>query len=514
MNGGSRIKRVWRSGAIWSAVAVIMNSIMNFLIIPVVSERLGIEAYGYVTLANTLITYIDVISLAINSFASRYIAIEYHQGRKRDAKIFYSSVFIANLILSGVILSVIFIFIPNISWFINVSQAIIVDVQLLFAIVSLRYILVLMRMVFEVPAFIRNKIYLTEQIRVLSYLLQSAILVFTCIVIPAKIWYVGLASAFAAAFMLVAEIKIARDNTPDLGISFSMFSLDKLKRVLSNGVWNSVNNLGILLNSGLDLLITNRMLTETAMGMISVSKTFGPMCYMLANQVSNAFKPKQLEYYSHNDIKGLIANYKRSMRITGTICTVILAGFICCGREFLSLWLPGQDLETIYLLSVIVLFGDIVTGVVNPLFYTYTLTNNNKVPCLITIVLGLINVVSMYFLIRFTGLGMYAVVMTTTVLNLVHFIDTPLYSAYCLRIKYGTFYPTILLHLFNVATTCGLMWLLNCIYPAVNNWIMMAVKIMVFGMSGTAISLIIMTTKSEKRAIIDKLLKNHRQFER
>lgn len=502
------LRKLWNNGAVWSAIAVIINSAMNFLIIPIVSERIGIEAYGYVTLANTLITYIDVISLAINSFASRYIAIEYHNKKINNAKEYYCSVYFANCILSGMLLLLMLVFVPNIQLFLVVSNNIVSDVKLLFVIVFIRYIFVLLRSVFEVSAFIKNKIYLTERMRSYSYIIQGILLVYTCIIIPAKIWYVAVASAVAALFMLIAEIIIARKNTPELSLSVSCFSGKKLRTVLASGVWNSINNLGNLLNSGLDLLITNKMLTELALGMISVSKTFGSMCYILANAISNAFKPKQLELYSKNNIEGLVGNLKKSMKITGSICNIIIVCFLCCGKEFLSLWIPSQDINSIYVLSVIVLFGDIVTGVVNPLFYCYTLANKVKLPCLITITMGTVNVLSMYILIKYTSLGMYAVVLTTVILNCIHFIDTPIYSAYCLKIPYKSFYPTILLHFISLSVLSTVMLGINYLYPTAHTWCSLLVKGFLFFILSTGLSFIIVFNKDERNRVLKKVFKS------
>ena len=93
------IKKILNNNALWALIAVLINSAINFLIVPYVSKNIGVEAYGFVTLANTLATYVDVISIALNSFAGRYIAIEYHKGNYKKACKYYSSIFISDFIL-------------------------------------------------------------------------------------------------------------------------------------------------------------------------------------------------------------------------------------------------------------------------------------------------------------------------------------------------------------------------------------------------------------------------------
>ena len=68
------------------------------------------------------------------------------------------------------------------------------------------------------------------------------------------------------------------------------------------------------------------------------------------------------------------------MLITGSVCAIILAGFNACGEDFLHLWLPSQNHEILFQLAMITLMSDILIGVVNPLYYVFTLTKKLKVP--------------------------------------------------------------------------------------------------------------------------------------
>ena len=87
---------------VWSLIAVFVNYFMNFLITPYVTNNIGVEAYGFVALANTFISYADIISVGLNAFAGRFISIAYHRGEKERANRFYSSTITADLMLSVV----------------------------------------------------------------------------------------------------------------------------------------------------------------------------------------------------------------------------------------------------------------------------------------------------------------------------------------------------------------------------------------------------------------------------
>lgn len=499
------MKRILNSNIIWSIVAILVNTAINFCVVPYVSENVGVEAYGFVTLANTLITYIDVISVALNSFASRYIAMAYHEANFDKARKYYSSVFIANVILSVAFFILGIFMILNLQKILNVSADLEHDVKILFFIVLGRYICTLLRNAFDVSTFIKNRLDLTEKLRAFTYFIQAGILLATCVSMKPHVWYVGIASFTAAFVMLLVQYIFTKKLTCELKVRITDFSFQCIKDFIVNGIWNAVNNIGNLLNSGLDLLITNKMLTELLMGMVSVSKTLGSLCYTLVVAISSSFRPKQLEAYSHKNKDRLIVLLKNAMIITGTVCSIILAGFNACGKDFLRLWLPSQNHELLFQLAMITLMSDILIGVVNPLYYVFTLTKKLKVPCMITIIMGFLNITGMYVLIKDTELGAYAVVLTTMVLNCVHFIDTPLYASYCLNVRMKTFYPVIMRHLLNAVVLFGWTSLLNRIWLVVNSWALLFVKIVVFGLTELLIALVVMTTTEQKKQLLQKM---------
>lgn len=175
------------------------------------------------------------------------------------------------------------------------------------------------------------------------------------------------------------------------------------------------------------------------------------------------------------------------------------------GKIFLHLWLPSQNHEILFQLAMITLMSDILIGVVNPLYYVFTLTKKLKVPCLITIIMGILNITGMYALIKYTDLGAYAVVLTTMVLNCVHFIDTPLYASFCLNIKMITFYPVIILHFINTAVLFLWTSLINCYWPSVYSWAMLLVKVIFFGITEMIIAVVLMTTTEQKKRLLQML---------
>ena len=117
---------------IWSMVAVAVNYAITFFMTSYVTNTAGAEAFGFVTLSNTLTSYIDVISIALNAFACRYISIAFHKGNIEEANKYFNSVIIADTVLSIFIIAIGTPTILNLEHILNISRELVVDVKILF----------------------------------------------------------------------------------------------------------------------------------------------------------------------------------------------------------------------------------------------------------------------------------------------------------------------------------------------------------------------------------------------
>ena len=76
-----------------------INYGIQLVLTPYITDALGTEAYGFVSLAKTFANYATIITVAINSVATRFIAVEYQRNNYKKANIYYSTLFYADLVL-------------------------------------------------------------------------------------------------------------------------------------------------------------------------------------------------------------------------------------------------------------------------------------------------------------------------------------------------------------------------------------------------------------------------------
>jgi len=490
-----------------SGLAIAINYLISMALTPYITKTMGTDAYGFISLAKTFSQYAIIFTAGLNSYAARFISLAHHKGNENDEKKYFNSVFFANVFLSTVILFIsifIIIFLDNL---INIPPELISQVKILFLFNFVNYLVLSTGTCFSVYGHIQNKLAVVNLVKIFAYITEALALVLMFLVFPAKLYYVGLALLLSSVCIFSCDALICKKELPVLKINYKYFSLSAVKELLISGIWNSINSLGNILNTGLDLLITNIMLTATAMGQLSIVKTLSTIFVTLFQTIATPWQPILLKKYSSKDIDGTVLSFKHSIKITAFFSNILFAGLFVYGIPYFRLWTPEQNENLLYKLLVITLLGMLIEGPIYPLLYTYTLTLKNVIPCFVTIGSGLLNIVGMYLMLKYTSMGVYAIVLTTSVLAwLVYFVFTPLYTSYCLNIKWYTFYPTLLRVLIAGLACVGTCSVVNLVYTP-NTWISLILSAFVCVILCVPIYALMVISKSEFKTAIAKIVK-------
>ena len=494
---------------LWNTIAVIISAVISFTLTPYVTKHLGIEATGFISLSNTIVSYIDIIAIALNAFASRNIALAYHNGNDEEVNIYYNSVIIANIILSLVVNITCMFMTINLQHILNISDFLVTDVKILFLLMILNYTVNIFGSIFSIAAFITNKSSITYRNKGISSILYAATLVTLIYFKSIHVYYVSIGYLIAAIYNLITNFYYTKKLLPKWKFDITLFSFSKIKKLISSGIWNSVSNIGTMLNTGLDLLVTNKMLSGIIMGQISISKQLSTIMTTFTTIIVNSFQPKQLERYAKGDINGLVGYLKMSVKLSSVLTITIFACFFILGKSFLGLWIPGQDINYIYHICIIVIFGDIVVATVRPLYYVFTLTDNLRITCFFTVASGVLNFISMVLLISYTDMGGYAVVMTTCVLNFItNLIITPYLASKFLKLEKNPFFTLLIKHVIVCFFVTFVLFAFNSFF-VVGSWMTFLISGAINASFCVIFSALLMTTKSEKKEIRNRIVKGN-----
>lgn len=469
-------------------MVLFINIFINFGLSSYIVEKTSEEAYGFISLANNFISYATIFTMAINSMASRFITIDVHKKKFDSANKYFSSVFIANLFIVLFLIVPSIIFVLNLEKIINISPHIVIDVKILFTLIILNFFVTLLGGVFTIATYCTNKLYLTSIKNLEASIIKMVIIVSSFMLLKPTIFYVGIATITSSLFIVYYNIKFTKELLPKVKIKNENFSIEKIKILLSSGLWNSITNLGNILADGLDLIISNIMVDPSSMGIVALSKIPSNIFNTILSSITNVFQPQILSHYSKGDLNGVVEETKKSMKISGIFGNIPFCYVLIFGTCFCSVWMPKIDINMLSTLCIITFINIFVSGITNTLYNIFTITNRVKIVAILNVFCGLISTGLVFLLLKFTKLGVYAIVGVSTIVWAIKgIIIVPIYVAKCLNVQYKTFFAEIMKYFLSTfVMTIVFMAIKIIIVP--NNWISVLFTVFVCGIFGIAVN--------------------------
>lgn len=469
--------------------------LISFVLTPYLVETLGKEVYGFYPLANNFVNYISIVTVALNSMASRFITIEIVKDNKRKGNIYFSSVFFSNVILSifiFIVSSIIVIFLDKI---LQIPLNLIISIKVLFSFVFLSMIINLVSNVFNVAVFIKNRIDIRSYIDMGQGLLRVVLYFLLFTFLKPSIVYVGIVSVILSFTYFISHYYAKKCLAPELRIKREYFDFNSVKEILSSGIWNSLSQLGGTLLSGTTILLANILLGARAAGEYSLVLTVPTFINGIISMLTSIFIPTITQEYANDNVNGLVSEVKKAQRIMGMITNIPIVVFIVVGKDFFSLWVPGESAEKLQVLSILTILHLIIVGVVWPVSNLNTVMNRVKTPAVFLIINGIVNVIITVILINYTPLGIYAVPLTMMLINLLWYgIFIPIYPCRELGIKRTTFLPAIIK---TILGSCILYVISTKIasFFTINSWLTLMIVCIICGLIGIVINLLIIYNK-------------------
>lgn len=495
-----------------------VNMGINFLLTPYIVSTVGKEAYAFVGLANNFVSYAQIITLALNAMATRFITINLHRNNTSKANKYFTSIVLANILLALLLIipaSLVVLFIDKI---INVPYNILQDIKLLWTFIFFNFLISIITSTFGIATFATNRLDLAAFKNILSNVLRACILIIAFICFKPRIWYIGLVTIICTIFMFINDFYYKRKLIPELKIKIGYFRIDIIKQLLSSGIWSVLNKLGQILSDGLDLLITNIFIDVSSMGLLALAKTVPAAIYGLLATVSSVFTPQLTIYYAQKDTDKLILEIKKAMKLSGVFTNIGVAYMIAFGYMFYSVWVPSENIGMIQTLSILTVYGYITTGSTLGLYDVFTITDNLKMNSLVTLIVGILNALIVLILLNTTNIGVLAVAGVSTMTAIIKNVTfVPMYAAKCLSVSKKTFYPTIIRYIFSsmiiIIVCCSIGALFNTY-----TWGNLILGAVMCGIIGIILNYLLLFNKSEKLnlnqgilALFDRIKANYKK---
>ncbi len=489
-----------------AVVSLACQLLINFWLSPYLVSHIGIEANGFVSLANNFVTYASLIVTALNSMASRFITIAYAQKDIKKANLYYNSVFWGNLIIVAVLLlpASILCFWPD--KFITVPANLLNDVRILFAMVFIAFFLKTGFPNWDCGTYVANRLDRDNIPNIIIQIVRCAFLVLAYTLLKPHVYYIGIAGVLVCIMQLIVAHWNMRTFVPEMRVSFGkngiLCSKSALAELVGAGIWNSISSIGNILIDGVDLLVCNLLLGATPMGIVAVSKTLPSCITQFANSIRWAFLPQLTLNYAAGDKEKTQKDMHISMRVLCFIVTIPLAIIIAVGTDFYKLWMPSQDPQLLYILSVLASITFAFTGSSYLLTNVFTVTNTVKANSIARIITGVISICVTVAIAKFTNYGIYAVACVSSVMGILReIIFTLPYAAKALGFDKQFFFKEMLANIICAAILCAVCCLIRRFMPA-GTWLQLVLTCAVMGVVCVVLNYFILFRKNERSTVL------------
>jgi membrane protein EpsK len=417
-----------------------LNILVGFWFTPYLIKHLGVANYGLIPLATAVVSYMSIFTLSMNSSVSRFLTVALNRQDSGEAnRLFNTSVFCL-MALGGVLLLFV---IGGSFWvdkFLNVPPGTELQVRVLFAFSGVAFLINAIFAPFSVPAFSCNRLELSNFVAIAQTLARVGLVVSLFTLLSPQVWQVGsslLLSAFVAA---VGGIFIWHSLAPELRIRRADFNWDTLKAITQTSGWVFLVQVGTVLFLSIDLVVVNRLMGPVANGRYAAVLQWSSLLRALAGTVAAIFTPMLLAHFARGDSEALVRDARRAIKFLG-IFIALPIGLICgFSRPLLTLWL-GKDFTALAPLMVLLVAPLSVNLAIMPLFAIALAKDEMRMPGIVSLVTGVLNLGLALTLCGPMGWGMYGVAAAgAVVLTAKNLIYMPLFAAKLTHRPWFTFY--------------------------------------------------------------------------
>lgn len=478
---------------------------VNFFLTPYIVKQLGSEAYGFVTLSFNIAGFASIITAAFDSMVARFVLMEDAKGNDDAATKYFNSALVADTALA-IVLSIPFgIIVVFASDFLSIPAHLVVDVQLAFAFAFLGTLINLVFASFGCTYYVKNRLDLEARRNIEGNIIRATVLIALFVLLPAKIYFITGTIMIVTIYNCTANLYYKHNLMPEIPIGIRNFRFSSVKKLLSSGIWNSVNSLSTTLLNTMDILITNLFLGAAFSGIYALVKTIPNFLNQLIAILVKVFVPNINILYAQGKKDELLREVLFSVRVMGFLVTVPIGFLMVFGGAFYEAWVPTQDNHLLQSLSLLTLFPLIASGIITVIVNVYITTNKLRIPALVLLGVGIVNLSLVIFFLKFTDLGIWTVPIVGMTTQLIYYIGfQPIYAAWCLNLPWYTFYKSIIL-----GSMCTITMVVTCLFYRtvfdVHGWIPLIIAGIVCSIVAMSINMLIAFNSKERNTLLSRL---------
>lgn len=464
--------------------------------VPFLVSNLGLAAYGMLSLANSLVLYLAIVTDSLNGSVFRHLGIELNRGDLASANRTFNSALILAMLASCLLFVPIAATCYLLPLMFQVPPDLVAATRFVLGAVGVTALTALVGGIFGVSSLVRHRFDLRNIVRSVVALCRIGVVALLFAAEPPSLVHVGIGLIVAAAIGLAGDVLLWRKLTPELSINPRLTERARFRPLIGLGAWSAINVIGVLFIMQVDVIIVNQLLGPEATGRYASVLLFPVLIYTMGEAVLPVLSPAIMSHYARGNEQALQDLAKRSVRLLA-VWLALPIGLLCgMGAPLLALWLGPAfaDLETVLLLLVAPLTINLAT---RPLSYVLTAYDKVRVQGLVTLALGAANVVLAIALVR-AGLGLAGVpaaaALVWTIRN-VFFVSSR--SAVLLGLRWHAFTGHLAIGLLGMAGVAALGRIISALWWP-TSWLSLASFAVVIALAYGAFAYFVLMTRRDR----------------
>ena len=373
-----------------------LSILVSLIYTPAMLSILGQTEYGIYSLASSIISYLNLLSLGFGAsyirFYSRYKQENDTEGIKR-----LNGLFMIVFVIMGVVALIAGLFIAfHVSWFFNDTYT---ENDLYIAKILMLFLSVNMAISFPASVFTS---YVTSQER---FIFQKVLNIGKTVLSPCLcivFLFMGYGSIGMVAITTFLSITIDIINIvyclKCLGMRFSFrhpnFAL--LKEIAIFSVFIAINQIIDQINWQTDKIILGKMMNATAVAIYAVAANINTMYINFSTAISGVFAPKihrivNAEKPEQEKNQELTDLFIKVGRVQFFVMMLILTGFIFFGQYFISRW-AGEGYEESYYVVLLLICPGTISLIQNTGIEIQRAKNKHQFRSIVYLIMAILNV--------------------------------------------------------------------------------------------------------------------------
>jgi len=373
---------------------LVANVCIGLFYTPYLVHNLGIAAYGVLPLVLIVNQYIGVITSSLTSSLTRFYTINLQQGKIEEASRCISTALAVIFILFAVLIIPIGSIIAYVDRIFTIPPELLAQTRLLFVLTISGFFLSLVSSIMNITLYANNRLDHLNLIKTIRMVLKLLFVVLLFSTFSKQIIYVGHANLLTEIIVLIFSFYFFfRFTSKDIKINLRKFDKPILISMLGMTTWVMIIQLGDTGIYRIDNLIINIFWSTTESGIVGAYSELGSYIMISLSVFSSLFGPLILMAYSRNKHDEVVRMAADRSFIVGVMAAVAAGLVIGFSSQISRVWL-GEEFETYHLwliLKLVLIPYYTASGVFS---FIYRAWNKVKIPALISIILGSINLIA------------------------------------------------------------------------------------------------------------------------